>query len=61
MSSDAKLVAQLGVEPSPFASEATVLETVCASRTLLRNKKSKRNSITSLLKNSIVRKEITRY
>ena len=41
MSPDAKLVAQLGVEPSPFASEATVLETVCASRTLLRNKKSK--------------------
>ena len=31
------LVEQLGVEPSPFASEAAVLETACASRTPLLN------------------------
>ena len=30
-----KLVEQLGVEPNPFASEAAVLETACASRTPL--------------------------
>ena len=31
------LDAQLGIEPSPFASEAAVLETACADRTPLGN------------------------